>query len=126
MKEVAKHNKKGVVWVVLSNNFASMSSVLNKWLFRKMPNSRRCDEFSERIHIVFFTLRDPELNAVYSSNADVRHVPRELEVMSREWESLNPKAELACMHRDGHCHEAVMWYVHHLPESMKTPMLCES
>ena len=23
------------------------------------------------------------------------------------------------MHRDGHCHEAVMWYVHHLPESMK-------
>ena len=22
--------------------------------------------------------------------------------MAREWESLNPKAELACMHRDGH------------------------
>ena len=27
--------------------------------------------------------------------------------------------ELACMHRDGHCRKAVMWYVHHLPESMK-------
>ena len=25
------------------------------------------------------------------------------------------------LHRDGPCHEAVMWYVHHLPESMKTP-----
>ena len=23
------------------------------------------------------------------------------------------------MHRDGHCREAVMWYVHHLPESLK-------
>ena len=40
--------------------------------------------------------------------------------MVREWESLNAKAELARMHRDGHCHEAVMWYVHH-PESMKIP-----
>ena len=41
--------------------------------------------------------------------------------MAREWESLNAKAELARMHRDGHCHEIVMWYVHHLPESMKAP-----
>lgn len=23
------------------------------------------------------------------------------------------------MHRDGHCHEAVMWYVHHLTEDVK-------
>ena len=22
-------------------------------------------------------------------------------------------------HRDGHCHEGVMWYFHHLPESLK-------
>ena len=39
--------------------------------------------------------------------ADVRHVPRELEVTVREWESFNAEAahdpELACMHRDGHC-----------------------
>ena len=33
--------------------------------------------------------------------------------MVREWESLNAKAELARMHRDGHCLEAVMLYVHH-------------
>ena len=53
----------------------------------------------------------------------MRHVPRELEVTAREWESLNAEAardsELACMHRDGHCRKAMMWYVHHLPESMK-------
>ena len=58
--------------------------------------------------------------------ADARHVPRELEVMPREWESLNAKAELARMHRDGHCLEAVMWYVHHLLEWVKTLTLCES
>ena len=40
------------------DNFASMSSVLNKWLLREVPNSRSCDEFSveelERLQIVFF------------------------------------------------------------------------
>merc|ERR1711916_116456 len=70
--------------------------VLNKWLLREVPNSRSCDEFSveelQRLQIVLFTLRDPELNAVYNGTADVRHVPRELEVMAREWESLNAEA----------------------------------
>ena len=92
------------------DNFAGMSSVLNKWLFRKMPNSRSCDGFSARLQIVIFTLRDLELNA---HNRRRTRVPRVLEVMPRVWESLNAKAELARMHRDGHCLEAVMWYVHH-------------
>ena len=30
--------------------------------------------------------------------------------MAGEWESLNAKAELARVHRDGHCLEAIMWY----------------
>ena len=50
-------------------------------------------------------------------------MPRELEVISREWESFKAEAandpELACMHRDGQCRKAVMWYVHHLPELTK-------
>ena len=41
-------------------------------------------------------------------------------MMAREWESLTAKTELARMHRDGHCLEAVMWYVHHFLESVKT------
>ena len=57
------------------------------------------------------------------SSAEVKHVPRELEVIAREWESLNAEdahdPELACTHRDGQCRKAVMWYVHHLPESTK-------
>ena len=53
------------------DNFASTSSVLNEWLFGEMPNSRSCDGFSECLQIVFFTLGDPELNAVYNATADV-------------------------------------------------------
>ena len=71
-------------------------------------------------------LGDFELNAVHNATADVLHVPRELEVTVTIWESLNAKAELACMHRDGHCHEAMKWYIHHLPRPMKTLTLCES
>ena len=86
-----------------------MSSVLNKFLFGEMPNNS-FDGFSERLQIVLFTLRDPESNAVYNTTANVLHVPRELEVMAREWESLNAKAEVARVHRDGHCHETIVWY----------------
>ena len=57
--------------MVLSKNFASMSSVLNKWLFGEMPNSNSFVEFSERIQIVLFTLSDPELNAVFNASTDV-------------------------------------------------------
>merc|ERR1712039_264207 len=31
--------------------------------------------------------------------------------------SLGPNYEI--MHRDGHCHEAVMWFVHHISEPMR-------
>ena len=53
------------------DNFTNMLSVLNKWLFGEMPNSNSFDEFSVRIQIVLFTLRDPELNAVFNASADV-------------------------------------------------------
>ena len=87
-----------------------MSSVLNKFLFGEMPNSNSFDDFSERLQIVLSTLGDPVLNAVYNTNVDVLHVPRVLEVMARRWESLNTKAEVARVHRDGHCLEEMMWY----------------
>ena len=47
------------------DNFASMLSVLNKWLFSEVPNSRSCDEFSVQ------ELREPMLNAVHNGTADV-------------------------------------------------------
>ena len=48
-----------------------MLSVLNNLLIREMPNGNSCDEFSVRLQVVLFTLRDPELNSVHRANADV-------------------------------------------------------
>ena len=45
-------------------------------------------------------------------------------VMVREWESLNAKAELARMHRDRHCHEAMVLY--RPPENVCRSTLKES
>ena len=46
------------------DNFASMSSVLNKWVSGELPNIRSCGEFSvhelQRLQIVLFTLRGPQ------------------------------------------------------------------
>ena len=56
------------------DNFANMSSVLNKSPFSEMPNSNTCDDFSvselQRLQIVLFTQRDPGLYAVYHATAD--------------------------------------------------------
>ena len=41
------------------------------WLFSEVPNIRSFDEFSVRLQIVLFTLRDLVLNAVYNTTADV-------------------------------------------------------
>ena len=48
-----------------------MSSVRTKWFFGEMPNSNSCDDFSEPLQIVLFTLEDTELNAVCNATADV-------------------------------------------------------
>ena len=53
------------------DNFASMFSVFNMWLFSEVPNFRSFDEFSERLQTVLFTLRNLVLNAVYNATADV-------------------------------------------------------
>lgn len=73
--------------------------------------------------MTLFMLRDPQLDDIYHQSQDKRRMQKDISSMSKEWEELNAEAaanpELARMHRDGHCHEAVMWYVHHLSESSK-------
>merc|ERR1712228_937343 len=95
---------------------------------KEAPNSRECDTFTveelQNIQIMLFMLRDPDLDTVYQDANDARRIRHnDIKAMSVEWEDLNNVAaadpDLARMHRDGHCHEAVMWYVHHLPQKMK-------
>lgn len=104
-----------------------MSSTLNDFLLRHAPNSKECDQWTveelQELQLSLLMLRDPQLNDVYLDTSDRRHIKADVETIVAEWEELNQKAatdpELARAHRDGHCHEAVMWYVHHLPQGMK-------
>jgi len=109
------------------SSFQSMSETLNSYLLKHAPESKDCDlwtvEELQELQISLLMLRDPKLNDLYHETDDNRKVSRDIEQIVKEWDELNALARtdpaLAKAHRDGHCHEAVMWYVHHLPESMK-------
>jgi len=112
------------------DTFGEMSQTLNEWLMKHAPNSKECDAWTvdelQRLQMQLFVLRDPQLDGVYQDTRDSRQLPVDLAKTAREWDELNSLAqsspELQRIHRDGHCHEAVMWYVHHLPESVKAEL----
>merc|ERR1712086_1096513 len=108
-------------------NFQNMSSTLNGWIQKQVSNSRKCEDFTveslQRIQLTLYMLRDPQLDDIYKKSNDNRPIQSDVAAMSKQWEELNAEAakdpELARIHRDGHCHEAVMWYAHHIPESLR-------
>jgi len=108
------------------DDFHSMASTLNKYLTKHAPQSRNCDSWTvqelQELQIQLLMLRDTQLNEVYHETDDSRKI-KDIQAITEEWEVLNQlastDADLQRAHRDGHCHEAVMWYVHHLPEDMK-------
>jgi len=109
------------------DDFESMASTLNKYLLKHAPQSKECDAWTmeelQQLQVSLLMLRDSQLNDLYHDTDDNRKINKEIQQMVQEWDELNKLAatdpDLARAHRDGHCHEAVMWYVHHLPEDMK-------
>jgi len=109
------------------DDFQSMSQTLNTYLQKHAPQSKDCDlwtmEELQQLQISLLMLRDSQLNDLYHETDDNRKINKDIQQLVQEWEELNKLAstdpDLARAHRDGHCHEAVMWYVHHLPEDMK-------
>lgn len=112
-------------------SFQDMSSVLNKWLIDN-PGvaTRACDEWNvteiQELQRLLYALRDLSLDEVYSKADDNRQMMKDLDAMETEWAQLNTLAAAASdpdmamqIRRDGHCHEAVMWYTHHLNEHVK-------
>ena len=110
--------------------FQNMSSTLNQWILKEVPKSRKCEDYTveelQRIQLTLLMLRDPQLDDIYQQSQDNRRIQKDVAAMAKEWEELNAEAakdpELARMHRNGHCHEAVMWYVHHLPQSVRAEL----
>merc|ERR1712232_826673 len=109
------------------SSFQSMSKNLNHWLLRHAPNSRKCEDWTvedlQQLQRTLLEIREPELDAIYQNTNDNRRLRVPLD---QEWAALNSLAAkdpaLKRLRRDGHCHETVMWYVHHLSESAKTQL----
>ena len=66
------------------------------------------------------------LTKIYEEADDNRKLAAPMEDLMESWKDLNnlvdnhdDETKLSEIQRDGHCHEAVMWFVHHITEDMK-------
>ena len=66
-----EHARKCLVSHTMETTSPACRRFSTSCLFREMPNSSSCVEFSERLQIVLFTLRYTVLNSVYHATADV-------------------------------------------------------
>jgi hypothetical protein len=115
--------------VYKGDSFYNMSHTLNKWL-ASSAKVKMCDQFSAKelqdLSAMLFLARDVDLDKVYQGVGDNRRLRGDLNDLQSKWAALNDivqgHEESKALHdiqRDGHCHEAVMWYVHHLSEDVK-------
>lgn len=107
--------------------FADMSVVLNTHL-KRIPrlSTASCANFStaalqESVLLPILRQASPELLSIYALFDDSRqHVHLDEQEARDDWTRLNllssPHPELQLVLRDGLCHQAVMWFVHHLTE----------
>merc|ERR1711879_598075 len=75
---------------------------------------------------LLYLARGAQFDDIYKRTEDNRRLrPHVLSDLTTNWAGLNKLAEahsdprLKVVRRDGHCHEAVMWFVHHLSADMK-------
>jgi len=108
------------------HDFGSMGATLNRAL-QRMPGveqTRPCADFSaselrDLLADALYPAAAPALLQVYDGAADNRRrVERSAAELRARWTEVDAHARAASltdMHRDGLCHKAVMWFVHHLP-----------
>jgi len=112
------------------DTFANMSHNLNQILAVKTAH-RACADFDakelQELSAMLYLARDANFDGIYQNVGDNRRLRGELEDLQKKWTALSsliagdPESkELQAIQRDGHCHEVVMWYVHHLSEDVKT------
>ena len=116
------------------DTFEDMSSTLNRWLLhRHEGNVKACEEFSasdlQQLQGLLYIARNEKLDDIYQAAEDNRRMRKNFVDMQSDWEDLRglieghpseaTRRQLSAIARDGHCHEAVMWFVHHLTEEVK-------
>jgi len=101
-----------------------MGSNLNAAMRRMFPNTIPCEEWTaqelQTYQEQLYQHRHQEFDSIYHSATDNRRMLLgSLEAYREHWAEVNKMvgqhSHLHQMHRDGHCHEAVMWLVHHVP-----------
>ena len=112
------------------DSFTDMSTTLNGWLENGSADTRPCDEWTvdelRQLQAMLYLVRSSSLDGIYSSVDDKRRMRKDFADIEKDWSELSGLlAEVEEDHkantilRDGHCHEAVMWFVHHLTEEVK-------
>jgi len=109
------------------DDFGKMAEKLNAHLKRMASSVRECDDWAveelQQFQVLMLLTRDPVFDGMYHNTTDNRRIRRDVVDLKESWAKLNELARadpaLARIHRDGHCHEAVMWYVHHLPQDTR-------
>merc|ERR1712232_1129251 len=110
-------------------SFTHMAETLNGFV-RQYGNTRECSYWTteelQRFQALMLVLRSTELNNLYI-DADVKRALRgDEDEHGQRWERLNALAHTieggVKVQRDGHCHEALMWFVHHVPESVRNAL----
>eukprot|EP00192_Tetraselmis_astigmatica_P003252 CAMPEP_0117651702 /NCGR_PEP_ID=MMETSP0804-20121206/2236_1 /TAXON_ID=1074897 /ORGANISM="Tetraselmis astigmatica, Strain CCMP880" /LENGTH=536 /DNA_ID=CAMNT_0005457703 /DNA_START=621 /DNA_END=2231 /DNA_ORIENTATION=- len=108
------------------SDFAHMSQVLTAKLSNAGHLVRPCEEWSVKelkdLQKLVFSLSDPALLAVYDEVGEPRRQRfASLTELEAHWQKLEAGGVAASspstgweVRRDGLCHEAVMWFVHHL------------
>jgi len=111
-------------------DFGEMSSVLNGWINASVQTASPCSfwkvEEIQQLQALLYLARESQLDTIYHASSDNRRLRHDtLKDLESNWRSLNelangnPDKRMQQIRRDGHCHEAVMWYVHHLSQEMK-------
>merc|ERR1719326_621847 len=105
-----------------------MASTLNQHIITSYPGfvHKPCDQWTteelQTLQETLYGLRHPSLDQIYQEKQDNRRLRyTSLAALQAAWakeaaEAANDPA-LVAVRRNGHCHEAVMWLVHHVPQT---------
>jgi hypothetical protein len=109
------------------SHFSDMSEKLNGFL-KRYATTKECKDWTaeelQQFQALMMMTRAPEVDGIYRTTNDRRMLRGDEDAHGERWERLTQLASKLGgkhqkMHRDGHCHEAVMWFVHHISEPMR-------
>lgn len=103
-------------------------AVLNTHLESKYKVSRECSKWTveelQTVQGLILTQKHESFDALYKKTTDKRRLlHRSLVELQDEWKEMNDLSlanpRLSEMNRDGHCAETIMWFIHHLSDSVR-------